>query len=242
MAEVKKDKKLTTETVTEVITEKEHELDQPKESSIKLAFNDFKNGLFVENPLLVLMIGLCSALAVSNKVENTIFMGVAATFVLVMSNVIIASIKKLTPQQIRIPIFIVVIASFVTIVDLTMRGYFPAAYERLGVWIPLIVVNCIILGRAEAFAYKNSVFRSMGDGFGMGAGYTIVLVTTGFIREILGTGKLELFGMKIAPFGAGFAKTPALFFALFPGSFLVFGLLIGLHNVLSEKYFKKEEH
>lgn len=232
------EKKTVTEEVTEkevaeVITEKEQEL---KESTFAGLWMQFKNGILKENPLLVLMIGLCSALAVSNTLENTIFMGVAATFVLVMSNVIIASIKKFIPDQIRIPIFIVVIASFVTIVDLTMRGYFPAAYEKLGVWIPLIVVNCIILGRAEAFAYKNNVFRSMADGFGMGAGYTIVLLTMGFIRELLGSGKLVLFGNTFYPLGMAYSKQPISFFILFPGAFLVFGLLIGVLNIIKGEH------
>lgn len=227
---IEEKKSVTEKEVAVVITEKEQELHKP--SVFTEAKTDFKNGILKENPLLVLMIGLCSALAVSNTLENTIFMGIAATFVLVMSNFIISSIKKIIPDQIRIPIFIVVIASFVTIVDLTMRGYFPSAYQKLGVWIPLIVVNCIILGRAEAFAYKNNIFRSIADGFGMGAGYTIVLLIMGFTRELLGSGKIVFFGSTFYPLGFTYSKQPISFFILFPGSFLVFGLLIGALNII----------
>ena len=126
-------------------------------------WRDFTIGIIEENPLFTLVIGLCSALAVSSKVENAIFMGVAASFVMVASNILVSVIRKMVPNQIRIPIFIVVIASFVTIVDLTMKAFFLAGYEALGVWIPLIVVNCMILGRAEAFAYKHGVIRSIAD-------------------------------------------------------------------------------
>lgn len=190
-------------------------------------WQEFKKGFIEQNPLMVLMVGLCSSLAISNRVENGIFMGLAATFVLVFSNIIIASIRRWTPDQIRIPIFIVVIASFVTIVDLTMKAYFPAVYSRLGVWIPLIVVNCIILARAEGFAYKNTVYRAMMDGLGMGAGYTTVLLVMGFIRELLGTGKIILFEntlISLGPFNA-----PAIF-VLFPGAFITFAVLLALLN------------
>lgn len=198
-----------------------------------LAYADFKAGILMENPLLVLAIGLCSALAVSTRLENTVFMGVAATFVLVCSNTIIASIRHHTPNEIRIPIFIVVIASFVTIVDLVMKGYFPPVYERLGVWIPLIVVNCIILGRAEAFAYNNNITRSVADGLGMGAGYTLILVIMGFFRELFGTGKLVLFNKTVLSLGSSFH--PAQIFILFPGAFIVFGFLIGFLNIIKER-------
>lgn len=190
-------------------------------------WQEFKKGIVGQNPLLVLMVGLCASLAISNRFENGIFMGLAATFVLVFSNVIIASIRRWTPDQVRIPIFIVVIASFVTIVDLTMKAYFPAVYLRLGVWIPLIVVNCIILARAEGFAYKNTVYRSMMDGLGMGAGYTIVLLVMGFIRELLGTGKIILFENTIISLGSFNAPT---IFVLFPGAFITFAILLALLN------------
>lgn len=189
------------------------------------AWHEFSKGFILENPLMKLMVGLCSSLAVSNRVENGIFMGIAVTFVLVFSNIIIAAIRKHIPDQIRIPIFIVVIASFVTIVDLSMKAYFPAVYARLGVWIPLIVVNCIILARAEGFAYRNTVFNSFMDGLGMGAGYTCVLLIMGFIRELLGTGKIVMFNTQLISLGP--FNAPAIFI-LFPGAFLTFGCLMAL--------------
>jgi electron transport complex protein RnfE len=194
-------------------------------------WQDLKNGLVAENPLLRLMIGLCSALAVSTRMENGIFMGIAATFVLIMSNIIISAIRKVTPDQIRIPIFIVVIASFVTIVDLVMRAYFPPVYERLGVWIPLIVVNCIILGRAEAFAYTHGILSSAMDGIGMGIGYTAILLIMGFIREGLGTGKLVAFNTTLIDITKLFPKfDPPRFMITFPGAFLTFGLIMAALN------------
>ncbi len=194
---------------------------------------DFTNGLIRENPLLRLMIGLCSALAVSTKFENGIFMGLAATFVLIFSNIFISAIRKVTPDQIRIPIFIVVIAVFVTIVDLVMRAYFPPIYARLGVWIPLIVVNCIILGRAEAFAYKNGIWSSTLDGIGMGIGYTGLLLIMGFIRELLGTGKLVAFNTTLLSLGPNF--DPPRFMTSFPGAFLTFGLIMAALNWLEQR-------
>ena len=190
-------------------------------------WREFSKGFIRENPLMVLMVGLCSSLAISNRVENGIFMGLAATFVLVFSNVIIAAIRKRIPDSIRIPIFIVVIASFVTIVDLSMKAYFPVVYARLGVWIPLIVVNCIILARAEGYAYKNTVWHSFLDGLGMGAGYTCVLLIMGIIRETLGTGRIVMFDTTL--FSLGPFNPPAIFI-LFPGAFLTFGCLMALLN------------
>jgi electron transport complex protein RnfE len=193
----------------------------------KTGWQEFRKGFIFQNPLMVLMVGLCSSLAISNRVENGIFMGLAATFVLVCSNVIISSIRRWTPDQIRIPIFIVVIASFVTIVDLSMKAYFSAAYDRLGVWIPLIVVNCIILARAEGYAYKNTVFNSMMDGLGMGAGYTMVLLIMGTIRELLGTGRIVIFNKTIISLGP---FNPPAIFILFPGAFITFACLMALLN------------
>ncbi len=190
-------------------------------------FYEFKKGIVEENPLMKLMVGLCSALAVSNRVENGIFLGLAATFVIFFSNIIIASIRKRIPDQVRIPVFIVVIASFVTIVDLTMKAYFPAVYDRLGVWIPLIVVNCMILARAEGFAYKNPILRSALDGLGIGMGYTLVLLVMGVIRELFGTGKIVLFEKTIVTLGP---VNPPLIFVMFPGAFLTFGCLMALLN------------
>jgi len=190
-------------------------------------WREFKKGFILENPLMVLMVGLCSSLAISTRVENGIFMGLSATFVLVFSNIIIASIRKWTPDQIRIPVFIVVIASFVTIVDLSLKAYFPPVYERLGVWIPLIVVNCIILARAEGYAYRNTVWNSFMDGLGMGAGYTMVLLIMGVIRELLGTGQIVLFNRTIISLGS---FNPPAIFILFPGAFLTFACLMALLN------------
>jgi electron transport complex protein RnfE len=184
--------------------------------------------LVQENPLLRLMIGLCSALAVSVKVENTIFMGLAVIFVLTLSNIVISAIRPVTPDNIRIPIFLVVVSSFVTIVDLVLKAYFPEVYARLGVWIPLIVVNCIILGRAEAFAYRNGILASTLDGLGMGAGYTLVLIVMGIVRELLGTGSITMMGVTLISLGTGF-QAPT-FMITFPGAFLTFGLIMGALN------------
>lgn len=200
-------------------------------------WKDFKNGLVLENPLLRLMIGLCSALAVSTRAENTIFMGIAATFVLFFSNIIISSLRKFTPDEIRIPIFIVVIASFVTIDDLVLKAFFPAIYERLGVWIPLIVVNCIILGRAEAFAYKHGVLRSAADGLGMGVGYTGILLIMGIFRELVGTGKIVAFNQTLISLGSRF--DPPRIAIMFPGAFLTFGFLMALLNWVQARGGKK---
>jgi Na+-translocating ferredoxin:NAD+ oxidoreductase subunit E len=196
-------------------------------------WSEFRNGLVRENALLRLMIGLCSALFVSVRVENGIFMGIAATFVLVMSNIIISALRRVTPDNVRIPIFLVVISAFVTIVDLVLKAGFPAVYERLGVWIPLIVVNCMILGRAEAYAYKHGVLASALDGLGMGLGYIWVLIVLGFFRELFGTGKIIVFDKVLLSLGDKFL--PPVFLVTFPGAFLTFGLLMGLVNKLTEK-------
>ncbi|MBU4194979.1 MAG: electron transport complex subunit RsxE [Actinobacteria bacterium] len=190
-------------------------------------WDEFKKGVITENALLKLMVGLCSALAVSNRLENGIFMGIAATFVLVCSNILIALIRERIPYQIRIPIFIIIIASFVTVVDLVMKAYVPVVYERLGVWIPLIVVNCMILARAEGYASKNSVAYAAVDGLGIGVGYTLVLLVMGFVRELLGTGKIILFEKTIVSLGP---FNPPLIFVMFPGAFLTFGIMMALLN------------
>jgi len=197
----------------------------------------FISALMLENPLMRLMIGLCSALAISTRVESTLFMGMAATFVLVCSNTIISLSRKVIPDEVRIPIFIVVIASFVTIVDLVMRAYFPPIYARLGVWIPLIVVNCIILGRAEAFASKNDVAASIADGLGMGAGYTIVLLIMGTFRELVGTGKIVMFEKTLVSLGSTFQ--PPTIIVLFPGAFFTFGFLMAILNKLEDRWWHK---
>jgi electron transport complex protein RnfE len=190
---------------------------------------EFTKGFVKENPVFRLVLGLCPVLAVTTSLKNGVGMGLAATFVLVGSNVIISLIRKAVPSRIRIPCYIVVIASFVTVVDLVMAGYTPELHKNLGLFIPLIVVNCIILGRAEAFASKNTVGRSFVDGLGMGLGFTFALVITASVREIIGTGKiwdLVLLGRSYNPVVAA---------VLSPGAFITLGFLIGLFNLLEKR-------
>ncbi|GHV76348.1 electron transport complex subunit E [Spirochaetia bacterium] len=189
----------------------------------------FVNGLVKENPLLVLMIGLCSSLAVTTSVANGIGMGLSMTFVLLMSEVVISVFRKLIPESVRIPIFIIVIAAFTTIVDYMLKAYFPDLSKAMGVFIPLIVVNCIIMGRVEGFASKQSVGDCIFDSLGMGVGYTWVLVAISLIRELLGNG--SILGLSI--FGDGY--TPILFFVLPPGGFIVFALVMSFNAFLKSK-------
>jgi len=189
---------------------------------------EFLKGIIRENPTFVLALGLCPTLAVSVSVINGIGMGIAATFVLLGSNVIIALIKGFIPDRIRIPCFIVVIATFVTIVELTMKAYSPALDRALGIYVPLIVVNCIVLGRAEAYAQKQTVLNSLFDGLGMGVGFTLALILISGIREFLGAGKL--LGHALI---RGFE--PASFFGMPSGALLVIGLLLGFFNVLKDR-------
>lgn len=195
---------------------------------MKKLFHEFLKGITLENPTFRLALGLCPTLAVSTSVVNGFGMGVAATFVILGSNIIVSTIRNLIPAKIRIPCFIVIIATFVTIVELVMKAYFPALSKALGIFVPLIVVNCIILGRAEAFASKHGTVRSIFDGLGMGVGFTIALVIISAIRESLGNG--TLLGLIIVK---GFE--PALLFILAPGALLVIGVLIGLVNYLTER-------
>jgi electron transport complex protein RnfE len=181
-----------------------------------------KNGVITENPTLVQCIGLCPTLATSTSAENGIGMGIAATAVLVGSNIAIAAIRKFVPDEIRIPIFIVLIAGFVTVTQLLISGFFPALDRSLGIFIPLIVVNCIILARAEAFAFKNGVIDSLFDGIGMGLGFTIALTAIGVVRELLGSGMI--FGVKLTP--AGFQ--PGLLVILPPGGFIALGIFMAV--------------
>jgi len=190
---------------------------------------EFTKGFVKENPVFVMALGLCPTLAVTSSVVNAIGMGLAATFVLVFSNTFISLIKNVIPSKIRIPAFIVVIASFVTIVDMVMYAYLPDIHKSLGLFIPLIVVNCIILGRAEAFASKNNVFLSILDGLGMGLGFTLALVVIGSIREILGAG--QFLGYNVLPE----SYKPMLVAILAPGAFIVMGLLMGLLNLKKKK-------
>ncbi|MCX7831702.1 MAG: electron transport complex subunit E [Actinobacteria bacterium] len=200
---------------------------------LKRIGHEFYKGLFRENVVLVSLIGLCSVLAVSSRFENGIYLGVAATFVLIFSELLVSAIRKLIPKEIRIPIFIVVIASFVTIVDLTMQAYSPSMYKVLGIWIPLIVVNCMILGRVEVFAYREPIIYSISDALGMGTGYTLALLIMGFVRELLGSGKVMAFGRTIISLPS--AYEPASVFILFPGAFLTFAFLIAINRWLTSR-------
>jgi len=182
------------------------------------------NGLLKENPSFVLVLGTCPTLAVTTAAINGIGMGAATTFVLVCSNLIISMLKNLIPNKVRIAAFIVIIATFVTIVDLVMKAYTPDLYKALGIFIPLIVVNCIILGRAEAFAQKQSIWTSVLDGIGMGLGFTLAITLIGSIREIFGNG--SIFGLRLLSEQA----TTLLIFVLPPGAFVTYGLLIAIMN------------
>lgn len=191
--------------------------------------SELTKGIIKENPIFVIVLGLCPTLAVSTSVNNAIGMGAAATFVLLCSNVIISLIKNVTPAKIRIPVYIVVIAAFVTVVDMMMAAYVPDLHKSLGLFIPLIVVNCIILGRAEAFASKNNLLNSLADGIGMGLGFTLSLVVVASIRELLGNG--SWFGMRVLPS----TYNPMLMAILAPGAFITLGFLMALMNMLKEK-------
>ncbi len=186
----------------------------------------FTRGFLKENPVFVLLLGLCPTLGVTTSAVNGLGMGLATTFVLWMSNIVISLIKNLIPDKVRIPSFIVVIATFVTLVDLILHAYLPELHEELGLFIPLIVVNCIVLGRAEAFASKNNVISSAFDGLGMGMGFTFALTLLGSIREILGSG--SLFNYPLIQ-GDGM-----LVFVLAPGAFLALGYLIAIINKFSK--------
>lgn len=194
----------------------------------KRPLKEFLKGLFRENPIFVIILGLCPALAVSTSVENALGMGIAVTFVLLFSNLIISSLRKTIPEKIRIPCFIVVIASFVTIVDLLMKGFFPLISRQLGIFVPLIVVNCIIMGRAEAYASKNPVFLSVLDGLGMGLGFALALVVISAVREVLGAG--TFLGLLLAK---GFK--PLTVMILPSGALLTLGLLMGGINLIKKK-------
>ncbi len=187
----------------------------------------FTNGLIKENPVFVLLLGMCPTLGTTTSAINGLGMGLATAFVLVMSNLVISSVKNVIPDKVRIPSFIVIIASFVTIVDLSMHAFLPSLHEQLGLFIPLIVVNCIVLGRAEAFASKNTVGASILDGLGMGLGFTFALFLLGATREILGSG--AILGMKFIGDNDGM-----LVFVLAPGAFIALGYLIAIVNKLKK--------
>lgn len=185
------------------------------------------NGLIKENPTFVLMLGMCPTLAVTTSAINGLGMGLSTTVVLVLSNMLISMLRKVIPDSVRMPAFIVVVASFVTIVQFLLEGFVPSLYDSLGLYIPLIVVNCIILGRAESYASKNPVIPSMFDGIGMGLGFTIALTLLGAVREFLGTGKVFDFAIFPEEYGM-------LVFVLAPGAFIALGYLIALINSLKK--------
>lgn len=197
-------------------------------------FTIFKNGLLKENPIFVQLVGMCSALAITTSAFNGIGMGVAVIFVLVGSNVVISAMRNIIPDEVRIPVFVIIIATFVTIIDMFMHAFTFELYQALGVFIPLIVVNCIILARAEAFAFKNGIVDSIFDGLGMGLGYTIAITLLSAIREILGNG--TLFSFSVLPE----AYEPMMIIIQPPGAFIALGLLIGLVNYLTRKKEAKE--
>ena len=185
------------------------------------------NGIFKENPTFALVLGMCPTLAVTSSAENGLSMGLAATAVLIGSNIAISALRKIIPNEIRIPAFIVVIAGFVTVLQLLIAAYAPALDQKLGIFIPLIVVNCIILGRAEAFAFKNGIFASACDGLGMGIGFSLALTLIGGIREIIGAG--TIFGAQVL---SPTFYQPALLAILAPGGFITLGILMGIiHNI-----------
>ena len=189
----------------------------------------FRDGVIKDNPIFVQLIGMCSVLAVTTSAKNGLAMGLAVTGVLIGSNVVISLLRRVIPDKIRIPAFIVVIATFVTIVEMFMKAYTQDLYNELGIFIPLIVVNCIILARAEAFASKNNVLSSAVDGLGMGLGYTLALLILGSLREILGAGSIFdklLFGTQFEP---------ALIFIMPPGAFILLGILIAIFNNIRKK-------
>ncbi|MCH5191259.1 MAG: electron transport complex subunit E [Oscillospiraceae bacterium] len=195
----------------------------------KSLYQEFSKGIIKENPVLRLVLGTCPTLAVTTSMESAVGMGLAASAVLICSNIVISALRKIIPQKVRIPAYIVIIAGFVTIVQMLVRAFLPQIDEMLGVYLPLIVVNCIILGRAEAFAGKNPVLLSAVDGIGMGVGFTCALLLMSGIRELLGSG--SLYGFTVLPESI----PPMTIFILAPGGFFVFGMLIALTNKLAER-------
>ena len=191
------------------------------------------NGLVKENPTFVLMLGMCPTLAVTTSAVNGIGMGLSTTAVLVMSNMLISMLRKIIPDSVRMPAFIVVVASFVTIVDFLLEGFVPSLYDSLGLYIPLIVVNCIILGRAESYASKNPVLPSIFDGLGMGLGFTVGLTCIGIVRELIGSGMA--FGVQVLPD----SYVPITIFILAPGAFFVLACLVALQNKVKRNLAKK---
>lgn len=192
-------------------------------------FKIFKNGIIDENPVLIQLVGLCSVLALSNNSKNSLGMGLAVVAVLVCSNLVISLMRKVTPDKIRIPIFIVVVATFVTMVEMFMKAYAQPLYQALGIFLPLIVVNCIILARAESFAYKNGPIASIVDGVGMGLGYTFAITALSIVREFIGAG--TFFGIEVL----GESFQPAGVFIAPPGAFILLAIFIAIFKTLNKK-------
>jgi electron transport complex protein RnfE len=199
----------------------------------KTLVQEFTKGLWAEIPPFRLVLGLCPTLAITNTLENAYGMGIAVTFVLTFSNVLISALRKIIPPKVRIVAFIVVIATFVIVVELVMQAYTYALFLKLGIFIPLIVVNCIPMGRAEAFASKNGMVRSALDGLGLGLGYTIALSVLATFRQIIATGALTIYETPISLFGPAFE--PFRFLVEAPGAFICLGLMLGLMNILGKK-------
>lgn len=196
------------------------------------ATKEFLKGLWDEVPVLRVMLGLCPTLAVSTQAQNGIAMGAAVIFVLLGSNIVVSLIRNFIPSKVRIPCYIVIIASFVTMTDMVIHALSPEIYDALGIFLPLITVNCLVLGRAEAFASKNTVWYSIVDALGMGLGFTIVLTALGVVRELLGTSGLVVFGTTIIPTGV---FPPALVMILPPGAFITLGVMLAAMNKISER-------
>lgn len=203
-----------------------------KISNIKILVKDFTKGLWQENPIFRMLIGMCPTLAVTNQAKNGLAMGLATSFTLISSSFIISIFRKLIPKEVRIPSFIVIIATFVTIVDLYLKANFPEISKALGPYVPLIIVNCLILGRQEAFTSKNPTHRALADALGMGLGFTLSILSLGIIREIFGMG--TLFGLQIMP---SFFKLWSIMLSP-PGAFLTLGIMLGVVNLI-DRFLKK---
>jgi len=202
---------------------------QTRSSSL---LKELTKGFIRENPILVIMLGLCATLACSTSATDALGMGLAFSFVMLGSNIVVAAIRKLVPSQVRIPVYIVVISTFVTTVDYTLKAYFPALSQSLGVFVPLIVVNCIVMGRAEAFSSKNTLMASLMDGIGMGIGFTVIITVIGTVREVIGNG--TLFAHQVMPA----QYQPFLILILPPGAFLVIAFLMALHRKIMITFYK----
>jgi electron transport complex protein RnfE len=202
------------------------------------ALNEFIRGITKDNPIFALVLGLCPALAVTTSVNNAIGMSAGTAFVLVSANLMVSALRKHIPPTVRLPIFILIIATFVSIVDMVMEAYTPPLYAALGVFIPLIVVNCVIIGRAEAYANKNNMFYSLIDALGISAGFLLALVTIGGIRELLGTGQIVVFGQMIVSIPM---MSPASYMILPPGAFLTIGILMAIINYSRAKKLARGE-